>query len=398
MGVSPMVPPGMNTDSNGNSFYFYNPVAVELGKKEFQARWGKRPLADNWRSGSKDAKDLNNADDENIDVDQKDSVGEKEINPKYDAQFYLAQIPTDSKLLDSLAKDRNFAYYQLGLIYKEKFKEYELAASRLEQLLKNKPEERLVLPAMYNLYKIYQQISPSKAADIKQQILLQYPESRYAQILNNPEVEITDNDNPELVFNALYKKFENNQLREVFVEVDEAIFRFAGEESLPKFEMLKAKIVGRLKGVEEYKKALNFVALTYPNVDEGKQAEKMVQMEVPLIEALDFGLAQPTSYKIIFPKTYPYGKEVKNLTDKVTKYIKDTNAVALKSSEDIYTLTDNFIVIHGFDNKDAAISVLSVLQLHKNYKVTDKVYIISTEDYKIVQMKKKLQEWILLNK
>lgn len=398
MGVPSMLPPGMNTDSNGNSFYFYNPVAVELGKKEFQARWGKRPLADDWRLGSKNANDSNNADDENIDVDQKDSVAEKEINPKYDAQFYLAQIPTDPKLLDSLAKDRNFAYYQLGLIYKEKFKEYELAASRLEQLLKNKPEERLVLPAMYNLYKIYQQISPSKAADMKQQILSQYPESRYAQILNNPEVEITDNDNPELVFNALYKKFENNQLREVFVEVDEAIFRFAGEESLPKFEMLKAKIVGRLKGVEEYKKALNFVALTYPNVDEGKQAEKMVQMEVPLIEALDFGLAQPTSYKIIFPKTYPYGKEVKNLTDKVTKYIKDTNAVALKSSEDIYTLTDNFIVIHGFDNKDAAISVLSVLQLHKNYKLTDKVYIISTEDYKIVQMKKKLQEWILLNK
>ena len=121
-------------------------------------------------------------------------------------------------------------------------------------------------------------------------------------------------------------------------------------------------------------------------------------MEVPLIEALDFGLAQPTGYKIIFPKKYPYDKEVKNLTDKVTKYIKDTNAVSLKSSEDIYTLTDNFIVIHGFENKDAAISVLSVLQLHKNYKLTDKVYIISTEDYKIVQMKKKLDEWILLNK
>ncbi|HBD26366.1 MAG TPA: gliding motility protein [Flavobacterium sp.] len=398
MGVPSMLPPGMNTDSNENSFYFYNPVAVELGKKEFQARWGKRPLADDWRLGSKNVNDSNDSNNDNIDADLKDSVSEKEINPKYDAEFYLAQIPTDPKLLDSLAKDRNFAYYQLGLIYKEKFKEYELAASRLEQLLKNKPEERLVLPAMYNLYKIYQQISPSKAADMKQQILSQYPDSRYAQILNNPEVEITDNDNPELVFNALYKKFENNQLREVFVEVDEAIFRFAGEESLPKFEMLKAKIVGRLKGIEEYKKALNFVALTYPNVDEGKQAEKMVQMEVPLIEALDFGLAQPTSYKIIFPKPYPYGKEVKNLTDKVAKYIKDTNAVALKSSEDIYTLTDNFIVIHGFDNKDAAISVLSVLQLHKNYKLTDKVYIISTEDYKIVQMKKKLEQWILLNK
>lgn len=396
--ASSILPPGMGADNTGGSFYFYNPVAVEFGKKEFQARWGKRSLADNWRLISKNANDSNNFDNDNIDVDQKDSVGEKEINPKYDAQFYLDQIPSDPKVLDSLSKDRNLAYYQLGLIYKEKFKEYELAASRLEQLLKNKPEERLVLPAMYNLYKIYQQISPSKAVDMKQQILSQYPDSRYAQILNNPEVEITDNDNPELVFNALYKKFENNQIREVSVEVEEAIFKFSAEESLPKFEMLRAKTTARLKGIEEYKKALNFVALTYPNTDEGKQAEKIVQNEVPLIEALDFGLAQPTSYKIIFPKTYPYGKEVKNLTDKVAKYIKDTNAVALKSSEDIYTLTDNFIVIHGFDNKDAAISVLSVLQLHKNYKLTDKVYIISTEDYKIVQMKKKLEEWILLNK
>lgn len=392
------LPPGMGVGTDNSNFYFYNPVAVDFGKKDFQNNWGKRSLKDNWRWSS-DKGNINDFKDDN----QKDTDALKDStlvveNPKYDTGFYLKQIPTDKKLLDSLTKDRDFAYYQLGLIYKEKFKEYELAASRLEQLLKNKPEERLVLPAMYNLYKIYQQISPSKAAEMKQQILSQYPDSRYAQILNNPEVEIMDNDNPELVFNALFKKYNNNQIREVSTELDEAIFKFAGEESLPKFEMLKAKTIARLQGVEEYKKALNFVALTYPNALEGKEAEKMVQMEVPLIEALDFGLAQPTGYKIIFPKKYPYDKDVKNLTEKIAKYIKDTNAVALKTSEDIYTLTDNFIVIHGFDNKDAAISVLSVLQLHKNYKLTDKVYIISTEDYKIVQMKKKLEEWILLNK
>ena len=393
-----MMPPGMMDDNS--SFYFYNPVAVEFGKKDFQKRWGNRMLKDNWRWSSDKVNNNNTNDDDQKDVDKNkvsDSIS-SDLKPEYTVEFYLNKIPTDRKLIDSLAKDRNFAYYQLGLIYKEKFKEYELAASRLEQLLKNTPEERLVLPAMYNLYKIYQQISPIKAADMKQQILSQYPDSRYAQILNNPEVEITDNDNPEIVFNTLYKKFENNQLREVFEEVDEAIFKFAGEESLPKFEMLKAKILGRLKGVEDYKVALNFVALTYPNTQEGKQAEKMVQTELPLIEALNFGLQQPTGYKIIFPKSYPYGKEVKNLTDKIARYIKETNAVALKSSEDIYTITDNIVVIHGFDNKDAAVSALAVLQLHKNYKVTDKVYIISTEDYKIVQIKKKLNEWILLNK
>lgn len=393
-----MMPPGMMDDNS--SFYFYNPVAVEFGKKDFQKRWGNRMLKDNWRWSSDKVNNNNTNDDDQKDVDKNkvsDSIS-SDLKPEYTVEFYLNKIPTDRKLIDSLAKDRNFAYYQLGLIYKEKYKEYELAASRLEQLLKNTPEERLVLPAMYNLCKIYQQISPSKAADMKQQILLQYPDSRYAQILSNPEVEITDSENPEIVFNTLYKKFENNQLREVSEEVDEAIFKFAGEESLPKFEMLKAKTLGRLKGVEDYKTALNFIALTYPNSQEGKQAEKMVQTELPLIEALNFGLQQPTGYKIIFPKSYPYGKEVKNLTDKIARYIKETNAVALKSSEDIYTITDNIVVIHGFDNKDAAVSALAVLQLHKNYKVTDKVYIISTEDYKIVQIKKKLNEWILLNK
>ena len=400
VGGPSMMPPGMMVDNNTSSFYFYNPVAVEFGKKEFQAIWGKRTLQDNWRlsvnnSNTNFSQTVN---DTLVDGDQINGGAKGELNPKYDIQFYLSQIPTDQKLLDSLAKDRNFAYYQLGVIYKEKFKELHLAASRLEQLLKNNPEERLVLPSMYNLYKIYQQISPEKAADMKNQILAKYPNSRYAQIINNPENEVTDNDNPELVFNALYKQFENNQLREIYTELDEAIFKFTGEESLPKFEMLKAKVLGRLKGVEEYKKALNFVALTYPNSLEGKQAEKILQMEVPLIEALDFGLQEPTSYKIIFPKKFPYDKDAKNVIEKITKYIKDTNAVALKSSEDIYTLSDNFIVIHGFDNKDAAISVLAVLQLHKNYKLTDKVYIISTEDYKIVQMKKKLEEWILMNK
>ncbi len=68
----------------------------------------------------------------------------------------IDQLPTDVKVLDSLARERNFAYFQLGTIYKEKFKEYELAASQLEKLLVSRPEERLVLPAKYNLYKIYE--------------------------------------------------------------------------------------------------------------------------------------------------------------------------------------------------------------------------------------------------
>ena len=52
-------------------------------------------------------------------------------NDRYKPETYIALIPKDEKLIDSITKDRNFAYYQLGLIYKEKFKEYDLAKDRL---------------------------------------------------------------------------------------------------------------------------------------------------------------------------------------------------------------------------------------------------------------------------
>jgi hypothetical protein len=62
--------------------------------------------------------------------------------------FYIKQLPTDKTEIDGISKERNTAYYQLGLIYKEKFKEYELATAKLEKLLQNNPEEKLVLPTL----------------------------------------------------------------------------------------------------------------------------------------------------------------------------------------------------------------------------------------------------------
>jgi hypothetical protein len=63
----------------------------------------------------------------------------------------------------------------------------------------------------------------------------------------------------------------------------------------------------------------------------------------------------------------------------------------------LYTLTDDFIVIHGFSSKESAQAILSFLKEHKNYKIKDTVYIVSSEDYKIIQMKKQFQEWLKLS-
>ena len=51
-----------------------------------------------------------------------------------DVGYYMKQIPTDPKDIDSIAKERNFSYYQLGLIYKNKFKDYRRSKNKLEAL------------------------------------------------------------------------------------------------------------------------------------------------------------------------------------------------------------------------------------------------------------------------
>ena len=145
--------------------------------------WGDRALETNWRWSSKS----NTIRYRNKPMKCK-AAAEEEEQKRFSVDYYLAQIPTEEKVLDSISKERNFAYYQLGLIYKDKFKEYKLAKDKLEQLLKQNPEERLVLPAKYNLYKLYALLDLKRLqALIKNDIIENHPDSRYAEILLNPE-------------------------------------------------------------------------------------------------------------------------------------------------------------------------------------------------------------------
>jgi len=386
-----------STGGTSSQFYFYNPASVAQGKIEFNKRWGKRNQNGYWRSSSGQSKNTT----EVVAGLEKDNAEaalenkEEKENPRYLASFYTNQLPKTIKERDSLTKERNFAYYQLGIIYKEKFKEYELAANRLEMVLRNKPDERLVLPSMYNLYKIYEIIDKSKAAQMKDKIVSQYPDSRYAQILTNAVVgSQTLADDPDVAYAQLFKLHESGDYRAVYFKLDEAIDKFTGEEIIPKLELLKATTNGKLKGLNEYKNGLNYVALNYPNKQEGKESEEFLRLKMPQLENLDFNQDAPSSWKIIFQADDLESKSTKMLIEKVTKFIKDRGDSRLTSSVDIYTLEQNFLVIHGIRNEEAAVDIVSILKEFKDYKVTESAIVISNENYKVVQIKKSLKDYL----
>jgi len=58
----------------------------------------------------------------------------------FNVAYYKEQIPKSEKVLDSITQTRNDAYYNLGLIYKEQFKEYEIAAIDFEKFLEIDPQ------------------------------------------------------------------------------------------------------------------------------------------------------------------------------------------------------------------------------------------------------------------
>jgi len=398
-----MGPPGaqprgaMEGQSN---FYFYNPTTVAYGKSEFRKKWGNRKLKENWRWNTLSEKTDDNQ--EVVDETSKDEVVKVDENPmvktekpEYSADFYLKQLPTEQKIIDSLARDRNFAYFQLGNIYKEKFKEYELAASKLETLLTKNPDERLILPAKYNLYKIYEIINPAKAEAMKQEIISGYPNSHYAQVLQSGSVnEITDS--PEVVYGNLFKQYERGEYQEALKQTEVMIQNFAGDEIAPKFELLRARIIARLDGVAEYKKILTTIAQNYPTIDEGKQADALVKNDIPKLEALELGKGTPISWKIVYQIPYPNATDakVKVLNEKLQKYIKDRNSERITLSNDVYRADKSFLVIHGFSSKEGALSTISMLKDFKGYKVQEAAFVISNEDYKVIQIKKNLPEYL----
>jgi hypothetical protein len=396
---SDILPPGamqsvVNTGKESD-FYFYNQKSVAYGKLQFKKLWGGRAYKNNWRLSSEktnvESSDIadNKEDKEGLEKEKGDKVEEK-----YTTAFYLKDIPKDQIVLDSIAKERNFAYFQLGTIYKEKFKEYQLAANKLEQLLKNNPEERLVLPSLYNLFKIYEIINKDKALAMKERIISQYPNSRYAQILGNTNPEIAGFETPDVSYNKLYKLYESGDYRTVKTELEKAVDQFAGEELLSKFELLKANTIGKLKGIIEFRKALNFVALNYPNSDEGKKAEVLLGKDVPYLEGLKFYAAAAKSWKILFSVAFNDDKNNIILIDKIKKFIATRPTDKLMLSTDIYTLTENFIAIHGMMTEEFAKGIATILKDYKDYKIPQTSIVISNYNYQVVQINKNIEQFL----
>lgn len=374
----------------GGTFYFYNTTAASFGRQEFRRQWGDRRLEDDWRRSNK-----------MVTLDSGETQGEiagstKEFSTgdAFLPETYLSQIPSDQNVIDSIVRDRDMAYYQLGLIYKEKFREYNLAVNRLETLISYEPEERLIVPAKYHLYKTYELLeNNAKVQQYKNDIVTNHPESRYAEIINNPNAILAaDESSPEFKYFELYHLFENQEYARVIEESDRYINMYMGDPMVPKFELLKATALGRQDGFEEYKKALNFISLNYPNSEEGRKANVIYHSQLTKLEKFDFEANNESDrWKLIYEFDVASRKEAEAFKQKLDGAIEELNFNYVDTSMDYYNASKVFVVVHGLYSKEGAKGFAETLRENRKYKVNHPYIEISSPNYAVVQVHKNLE-------
>jgi len=369
-------------------FYFYNPTAIAYGKSAFTKKWGKRKLVNNWR-WSIEFNDLKNKDKEIVGSEiAKDSI--------YSIEYYLNRIPKSSATIDSLKFITNDAYYKLGAIYKDQFKEFEISNQKLTTLLRNNPESSLIPPAKYSMYKNYISLNKEmKATQTKEDIIINYPTSKYAEFLLNPEIVLLETENnPTEIYNTIYEEYNKQNYINAITLCDNNIRKFYDSPILPKIEMLKAVSIAKEFGYNRYMEQLNFIKLNYSNSIEGKEAEFIIKNVLPLLSSTIFiDNEEANSFKILYPFSNASNTDIESFDTIITQAVNEIEYLDLKTSKDHYNNIVTFVVLHGLKSYDGAMGLSEMLN-EKAEINNKKSFVVSSENYKTIQIHKNLEEYL----
>jgi tetratricopeptide (TPR) repeat protein len=281
---------------DGSSFYFYSPQVVAQGKVQFQSKWGKRPLEDNWRRRNKSmpVSDTAESPENATEALQFDAEGNPVIpvdslqllmdslsaDPK-SREYYLQQIPlTDDDLeaSDMIIVD---GLFNMGMIYKDMLENRELAVETFEELERRFPDNRYRLDYYYHAYLMALRYHDDALGEkYKSRLIAAFPESDYATAIADPNYEYNIRM-MDRVQDSLY-----TTAYAAYLDGDTATVRRSGKSFgntyplsplIPKFMFLNALTYVQAGDVDGFKAALSALVEKYPQADVAELAGSMLK-------------------------------------------------------------------------------------------------------------------------
>lgn len=249
--------PVAGTQKNG-LWYFYNQMAINQGKQQFQQQWGRRENADHWRRANQTvvasaattetdetlpADSLSLANDtlqtENDSIDAKPEVNDSAANDPHKREYYLAQIPFTEDQIASSNLIIMDGLFHAGVIFKDKLDNLTLAEKQLVRLTDNYPTFEQMDEAWYHLYLLYSRRGQAlQAAECLSHLQSDFPESDWTILLSDPyfvENARFGEQIEDSLYGATYEAFKLSRYDEVKSNAQLSAERFPLGENRPKF-------------------------------------------------------------------------------------------------------------------------------------------------------------------
>ena len=286
-----------NTTSRDGKWYFYNQMAVNQGKQQFQRQWGKRENVDDWQranktvvnlqgeaNGEETTDSLNTAgNEENNEVSNETDTAENDTlaNDPHNREYYLAQIPfTEDQLAESNATIMD-GLFNSGIIFKDKLENLKLSEKQLLRLTSQYPEYEQNDQAWYHLFLLYSLRGDTLMANnCLARMQADYPESEWTILLSDPYFEENARFGEHLedsIYGATYEAFKANKHEMIQANAKLSAERFPLGENRAKFLFINGLSLlnqGDAKGCVEN---LKTVVEKYPQSEVSEMAGMIVK-------------------------------------------------------------------------------------------------------------------------
>jgi len=283
------IPPiGMNTLGGTGEWYFYNPDLMRTGQSEFQKKWGKRRLEDNWRRTNKATSLFAEESATTADVAQsndttKTTAEKKEVvNDNKTPEFYLRQIPVTPAQTSKSNADVATALFSMGQIYKDKIQDYPMAKRTFEEFIRRFASDERVPDAYFQLYLMEIKNENQTEANVYRNMLVtQFPGSKYYKILSDTnytariEKMYREQDS---IYSVTYKAYNNNDFNSVFDHVAFIRKNYPLSTLMPKFLFLNALSIGKKDTPDNFKTALDSLVANFPQSDVSAMAKDILAL------------------------------------------------------------------------------------------------------------------------
>ncbi len=260
-----------NAQQGGGTWYFYNLAAVSSGRSQFLARWGNRPLEDNWRRSQKKSipafapDELANASDTTAVETEEQQQESVSLDDRVAAM--IETIPFSDEAKATALKKIEDAYFKLGNIYNFQLEETDNAINTFEKLLSRFPGSEHEPEALYLLYLMYKERDDEKAETFKQQLIDTYPQTLFAKLAINPNYREESNETAERLkklYEIAYDYYRQENYSQAKTLVNRAIELYPENSFTDKLRILGILIDGKVEGQTRYQFELQEFIKNYP--------------------------------------------------------------------------------------------------------------------------------------